>query len=173
MGRQTSIVATHSDEQAFLRFLRSKWKIKLFRFAAASEDDIWLDDIPPFCPLDRQLYVWNCDFPWQPQFGLILPERQTPQRKIYVKNVGSSPAIEFYRTDEENFFDKGFTATSHGRVYWSGRNDPASSYDVDAFSRWYDTVIRWLRRQGQRVQETKSCHYFYLPSAATRRHADS
>ena len=38
-----------------------------------------------------------------------------------------------------------------GRIYW-GKNSSAPeglAYDVSAFEKWYERVVRWLRKQRQ------------------------
>jgi hypothetical protein len=58
-------------------------------------------------------------------------------------------------------------AVVHGRIYWNTDFEiyHGPAYDIEAFSRWYGRVVRWLRKNGKRVEITKGWCQYWLPGA--------
>src|SRR5262245_40094983 len=117
MGKQTALVATRNDEADFLQFLRSRWNVRIFRPSAPSREEIWLDEFPAYGPRLGQLFLWNCEFPWEPDFGVCVPEAGEAAGWAYVRNPVAAPAIEFDRTNEEKYFTKDLPHIFYGRIY--------------------------------------------------------
>lgn len=66
--------------------------------------------------------------------------------------------MEFWRTD--------WNRKDYGRLYWpkSFVAPDGLDYDVNAFSRWYDGLVRWVRKNGKKVISSSYEPYF-LPDA--------
>jgi hypothetical protein len=164
MGRQLAVALGPGDETAFLAFLRERCDLAIFRTPAPTPDEIWLDALPPRRPhgLDA-VYLWNRDFPWDPQ------PAPTTIGTWYVPGTGQAPVLEYARDP----LRRG-PAHQHGRVYWArvpsadGAFEAGGvryDYDVAEFGRWYDAVVRWLRKAATPVPGTTPVLHC-LPDAA-------
>jgi hypothetical protein len=164
MGKQTHIVATLEDEEAFLRFVRETADIALFESFAPTADALWKQSFEAERSGHYKYCIWNRAFPWTPEYGRVGPQADDPKciGWYYVSNTGDAPVVEFDRSD--------FHPVREGRVYWA-RDFSAPrglDYDVAAFSRWYDSVVRWIRKHGRKLQ-TGAYWPYYLPDAWARR----
>jgi len=164
MGRQTSVALSEEDERDFLAFLRAETDVKVFRWSAPSPE---LLSIPEFLPGGSEHHtfrLWNTAFPWNPEFAQWSPEVQNPHltSQFHLKNTAGAPVIEYSREAFDNP-----AAIVHGRVYWN--TDFAiyrgPHYDTVAFGRWFDKVVRWLRKNGKRIELTKGWYQYWLPGA--------
>ena len=43
--------------------------------------------------------------------------------------------------------------------------DQGLTYDIAAFNLWFNRVVRWLRKNGKRVQVSKAWNQYWLPGA--------
>jgi hypothetical protein len=109
--------------------------------------------------------LWNRAFPWQPEFAQWNPDRvQCPDLAghHYLRNTAGAPLIEYLREPLDNP-----KPLVYGRVYWNTDfaiyTGPA--YDVALFGRWFDKIVRWLRKNGRRVELTKGFSQYWLPGA--------
>jgi hypothetical protein len=123
---------------------------------------------PPRGPGEWSYRLWNTAFPWQPEYAQWQPDhvRDELASKFYLKNTAGAPLLEYMRHALDNS-----KPIARGRVYWN--TDFAiytgPEYDRQAFSRWYDRVVRWLRTNGNRVEIAKNWYQYWLPGAwATR-----
>lgn len=163
MGRQTAVAMTDRDEGAFLTFLRSTADIQLLASRAPTKEATLVDGFAPREQGHWQYFIWNKAFPWWVEYGEI--ERDPTGRRngwVYVRNASTGPVIEY---DRHNFADR--QGLSHGRVYWAkswAAGPTGVHYDVDGFTRWYNEVVRWIRRHGE--QRVKGAYNpYYLPDA--------
>jgi hypothetical protein len=76
----------------------------------------------------------------------------------YIRDKWTAPAIEFSRSNLEN--------EQYGRIYWAKHFMAPNGldYDVEAFSKWFDKVVRWVRKHGKRPINSAYKPYF-LPDA--------
>jgi len=164
MGRQTAVALSETDERDLLTFLRKDADIQIVKRAASSPELLFVSEFPPRGPNQYYFHLWNTAFPWQPEFGQLGLElrEQRPDSQFYLKNTAGAPIIEYYR---EPFENPG--AIGSGRVYWD--TDFAiyrgPHYDTRAFGLWYDKVVRWLRKNGQRVELARGWYQYWLPGA--------
>jgi hypothetical protein len=142
MGRQIAIALTQVDEAAFLAFLRSQADIKLIEGFAPSPSELWVESFSPEWTGHFMYHIWNQHFPWVPTYGQTRsdPYHQGNLGWYYIDNLSNAPVIEFSRSD--------VARRKHGRLYWSKFFSAPEDldYDVDSFSTWYDSVVRWIRR---------------------------
>jgi hypothetical protein len=165
MGRQTAIVATEEDERALLTFLRSSDEIRILVHSAPTAEQLWVSEFAPFDRFHRQYYLWNCAFPWTPDIRDLRPARDL----VVVWDTATAPLIEFSRTDIAWLFRPDNTLLVAGsRLYWCKHHMADKlAYDADKFSRWYDRVIRWVRKVGKREPAIAGCPYL-LPDVWRR-----
>jgi hypothetical protein len=160
MGRQTAIIATHADEQSLLAFVRQIADVRLFVMFAPSAEALWTEEIAPERVGNFRYHIWNTSFPWEPLYGQVGPQASDPSRIgwYFVRNASAAPVIEFDRSR--------FNPIGPGRLYWAKHFSAPHGldYDVVGFSKWYDSVVRWIRRQGKREGSA-----YYLPDAWARR----
>jgi hypothetical protein len=161
MGRQIQVAMTDADEREFLGFLRSTATIKIIESKAPAPEQMIVEELAPREQNHWQYFIWNTAFAWTPEYGEVDPLAVDSGQAgwAYLRNSSTAPALEY---DRHNFTDpRGVT----GRIYWaknSGGSTPL--YDVDAFSKWFDQVIRWIRKVGRREEPTAYDRYF-LPDA--------
>jgi len=142
MGRQIAVALTQVDEAAFLAFLRDQADIKLIETFAPTQADLWVDSLSPEWTGHFMYRIWNQQFPWLPTYGRTNsdPYHQGNIGWYYIDNLNNAPVIEFSRSD--------VARAKYGRLYWSKFFSASEGldYDVDGFSRWYDSVVRWIKR---------------------------
>jgi len=162
VGRQIAVVATETDERALLAFVRSVAPIRILIRAAKTADELWVPDFAPFSPVHGMYYLWNAAFPWT-------PDLQPGEGCVFVRDIATAPVIEFSRTDTDRVLQSGNIASlAVGRIYWARQHmADALAYDVAAFGKWYDQVVRWVRKSGHRIPGNARSPYF-LPNAWDR-----
>jgi hypothetical protein len=172
MGRQTAVALSQEDEDAFLGFLRAEADIRIYRWAALAPELFVVPLFPPSGPGDSSFRLWNAAFPWEPEFGQWQGDTVQPPElaaKFYLKNTAGAPLLEYSRQSFDNP-----KPLVYGRVYWNTDftiyKGPA--YDTAAFGRWYEHVARWLRKNGRRVEITKSWYQYWLPGAWAQRRVE-
>jgi hypothetical protein len=159
MGRQIQIAMTRIDEDAFLRFVRKTAEIRIFGIFTQTQDLLWVNSFDETLTGHWIYSLWNLKFPWDPTYGQVTRAKDPKDNgKWYVSNTNVAPIIELTRSavDERKY----------GRLYW-GKDFSAPKglgYDVEAFGKWFDMVIRWVRKNGQRDRTDRSSPYF-LPDA--------
>jgi hypothetical protein len=164
MGRQTAVALSEEDEQAFLAFLRADADVRIFRWAAPAPELLMVPTLPPRGPGERSFRLWNTAFPWVPEYTQWPAEVRDSglALEFHLTNTAGAPLLEYSR----HAFDDPKPIV-HGRVYWN--TDLAiyhgPEYDTRAFSQWYDHVVRWLRKNGIRVEITKHWFQYWLPGA--------
>jgi hypothetical protein len=158
MGRQIAVAATLVDENSFLEFVRSTASIKIAETCSPLKETIWVNEFAPNVEYHGVYYLWNTAFDWQPTYGQVNATARGNGGWFYVKNVHSAPAVEFVRTS--------WQFPRYGRVYWAKDFCAPNGldYDVAAFSKWYDVLVRWIRRHGNRASASHS-HVYFLPDA--------
>jgi hypothetical protein len=159
MGRQIQVVATAADESAFLAFLRESAEIAIIDTFTRTRDALWVDEFNPEL-IGHWIYkIWNKAYPWQPEYRQT-DKAENPNNNglFYVSNTDIAPVIEFTRSDVPR--------GKCGRIYW-GKDFSAPhglDYDTDAFGKWFDKVVRWVRKNGRKDQNNVYSPY-YLPGA--------
>ncbi len=164
MGRQTSVAMSEADEQLFLDFLRQGADIQIMRRSPRHPDGLVIQNFPPRGAGEHTFWIWNKTFPYEPVIepwpGRHLPD--APIKNFQLVETAGAPLIEYSR-EAFGIADR----KVHGRVYWN--TDFAVyrglAYDQQAFAKWYDHVVRWLRKCGKRVEITKGWSQYWLPGA--------
>ncbi len=86
--------------------------------------------------------IWNQKFTWKPKYGQVKKEylREGDKESFYFTNSSNAPLIEFSRSDIHQ--------AKYGRIYWAKYFSApyGLDYDVKEFSKWYDIVVNWIRR---------------------------
>ncbi len=161
MGKQTHIVATLEDEEGFFRFVRETADVALFESHAPTIETLWKRSLEAERRGHFQYFIWNKAFPWTPEYALTEFQAHST-RLYYVTNKGDAPLVEFDRC--------GFHPIRQGRIYWSKDFSAPNGldYDVASFSRWYDSLVRWIRKRGQKLS-AGAYEPYYLPDAWARR----
>lgn len=142
MGRQISVALTQKDEEEFISFLRQSADIQIIRSFAETDEGLFVTNFGVRESGNWTLDIWNKAFPWKPEYAktrLDLPEDR--RNLSYISNKNDAPLIEYTRHN----FNLGGVA---GRIYWA-KNFAAPnglSYDVKGFEDWYESVVRWLRK---------------------------
>ena len=160
MSRQTYVAMTGVDEGVFLAYLREHADIQLFVNSAPTERDLLVDTFEPYHKGGHhfiwQYYIWNRAFPWTPEIGHVALDAPVTHRRgwPYVK-LGYGPVVEYDRHNFEN-------PLSRGRVYWPKPSH--APYDLVAFSKWFDSMVRWIRKHG-RQERAGAYGTYYLPDA--------
>ncbi len=142
MGRQIAVALTQPDEEEFLAFLHQADDIVLFESFAKTSEALWQTSFAKELHGHWSYMIWNKAFVWRPEYKLTT-RAEVPERNglYYVSNTGDAPLIEFMRSDLQR--------AKYGRVYWAKYFSAPNglTYDVDKFSEWYDSVVRWIKRQ--------------------------
>ena len=171
MGRQTAVALSEEDENNFLGFLRADADIRIYQWAASTTELLVVPRFPPRGP-SESYRLWNTAFPWEPEYGQWQRVGVTPQlaEKFYLKNTAGAPLLEYSRQS----FGEAKPLMMYGRIYWN--TDFAiyrgPEYDTAAFGRWYDHVVRWLRKNGRKVEITRGWCQYWLPGAWAQRPLD-
>ncbi len=160
MGRQIAIALSQVDEAAFLGFLRSRGDIQLFTGSAPSPPEIWVESFAPELAGHWGYRIWNRQFPWEPVYGRVTSDPYKLGRLgwYYVANYTDAPVIEFLRSD--------VAQAKYGRLYWAKYFAAPNglAYDVEAFSAWYDSIVRWIKKNA--VGKVKDAGVtWFLPDA--------
>jgi len=153
---------TEPDEREFLGFLRSIATIRIFESAAPTHDQMTVEEFAPPEEGHWQYFIWNTAFAWAPEYGQVSHQAVESGRAgwSYLRNSSTAPVLEY---DRHNFTSpRGVT----GRIYWakSFASPGALPYDLNAFSKWFDQVVRWIRKNGRREDPGAHERYF-LPNA--------
>lgn len=161
MGRQTSVSLSDRDERTFLDFLNRTAKVQLLRFRADDRDKFFVSEFPPRESGETSFYLWNTAFPFEPEFAPSSTLRDgEPASSLRIRNTPGAPLIEYTRDAYHNP-----TRKVYGRVYWN--SDFAVyrgiEYNRLAFGRWFDHVVRWLRKNGYRIEIAKGWSLYCLP----------
>jgi hypothetical protein len=165
MGRQTAVALSEEDEREFLNFLRADADVRIYRWAAVTPEFLTVSTFPPRGPREWSYRLWNTAFAWEPEYDQWQPQIvEDPElaSKFHLKNVAGAPLLEYSRHN----FDS-HRLSVYGRIYWNTdfEIDRGPAYDTVAFGHWYDHVVPWLRKKGNKVQITKRWCQYWLPGA--------
>ena len=158
MGQQIQIAATATDEESFVAFLRESADIQLFLPSAPSVEELWVDRFAPFGPYHMQYWIWNKAYAWTPTYGHVNEDVKGHGGWPFVANRWQGPVIEFSRTDVKRFPNSDL-AIGHGRIYWAKYNRQKG------FQKWFDAILRWVRRTGKNLFPKSSHAVYCLPDA--------
>lgn len=153
MGRQIQVALTYEDEQLFLSFLKEASEIVLLESFAPTKEGLWKELFEQQVQGHWTYRIWNKEFPWEPEYG------QSTSGTYYVSNKGAAPLIEFTRSD--------IGQGKYGRIYWAKYFSAPNGldYDVDKFSKWYDSVVKWIRKSAEHKMKNGSVNTYFLPNA--------
>jgi hypothetical protein len=160
MGRQIAIAMTRKDEALFLEFLQSTVEIRLIESFAPSIDELFVDGFASELANHWTYDIWNTRFHWNPVYNRV-GERAYIKEHIgwhYISNKNAAPVIEFRRSDVRQ--------GKYGRIYWAKYFSAPDGldYDVDEFSKWYDSIVRWVKKtSGGKVRDAWTT--YFLPDA--------
>ena len=161
-------------------FLRScaDADVRVLQWSAPTPELIFVPEFAKRGPGQHSYRLWNTAFPWKPEIAQWEPDKVLDPilpGLYYLKNTPGTPLVEYTREPFDNP-----SALVHGRVYWN--TDFAiytgPPYDAALFGRWFDKIVRWLRKRGNRVELTKGWYQYWLPgawnlrNASTRDHVD-
>ncbi len=134
MGRQVEVSLSEDEERALLAFMRMSANVQIIRTFAPSQAALFLDAFEPRGEGNWTYHLWNRSFAWEPQFSVT----RTDQPSAYVSNSSSGPLLEYSR----------HTSHGPGRIYWARHFSAPDglAYNVAAFERWYNSVVRWVKR---------------------------
>lgn len=172
MGKQTQVAMSEVDELEFLKFLQGDADVQVIRAMAPTPEELFVDEFPPrSAGVGRQPRLWNKAFPFEPEFKQWGDSCTVNELRglYYIGSNPGAPILEYSR--KASFTDIHNQLLGRGRIYWNTdfaiRRGPA--YDVQEFSRWYDRVVRWVRKVGTKVELAKSFHQYWLPDANQQR----
>jgi hypothetical protein len=153
MGQQIAVVASPTDEQALLAFLRESGPIQLCVRGADTAAELWPDEFPPFYHTRTQYFIWNQAFAWTPKVA-----HQTPDGGGVIEDMATAPVVEFCRTFMDSFRVGRGICLGHGRVYLSDRNKRKG------MATWYKRITDWIRWRGVNLSgRGRAC--YCLPDA--------
>ena len=156
MGRQIHIASILNDEKQFLSFIKNTAEIAIFECQAETREKLWVKDFSENLEGHYKYSIWNKSFPWKPEYGQVIKSKDPNQNGLfYVSNSHDAPIIEFSRTNMVN--------RNYGRIYWAkffSAPDPLD-YDVDAFSKWFDKIVRWVKKKCKRDSSDPYSPYFF------------
>jgi hypothetical protein len=162
MGKQIQVALTNEDKQLFLSFLKETADIVLLESFAKTKEGLWKDTFEKAIAGHGSYHIWNKEFPWIPEYDQVGEKAYDPNMIgwYYVPNKGDAPLIQFSRS-----FD--IANGKHGRIYWA--KDFAApnglNYDIEKFSKWYDSVVKWIRKNAIGKVKDGSINIYYLSSA--------
>lgn len=159
MGRQIAVAMTQTDEEMFLTFLHQMGDIILLESFAKTSEELWQMSFSKERRGHWSYDIWNKTFPWKPIYKRT-QNAESPERNgfYYVSNTGSAPLIEFVRSDVQR--------AKYGRIYWAKYFSAPNglNYDVEKFSEWHDSIIRWVKKNtAGKVKDTWIT--YFLPDA--------
>jgi hypothetical protein len=159
MGQQIAIAATAVDEGSLLAFLRESADIQLFLPCAATVDELWVDRFAPYGPYHTQYFIWNKAYAWKPKLGRVNAGVKGHGNWPYVSDADHGPVIEFSRTNVDRFLETDLATVQYGRIYWAKYNRQKG------FAKWFEAVLRWVRRNSVNLSPKSSVGVYCLPDA--------
>jgi hypothetical protein len=162
MGRQVQVVMEDEDELEFLSFLRSSAEIRLYESAAPTPEGLLTESFQPRERGHWHYFIWNTGYPWAPELNRVSQAASRRAGWYFHSNVHTAPVIQFCR---HNFAPSGV----QGRIYWAKSFSAVGplEYDAVGFSKWFDQIVRWVRKHGR--QEIAEAYRPYFFPAALRR----
>lgn len=159
MGRQLAIAMSQVDEEKFINFLHATGEIALFENFSSTKEGLWVTNFASQMTDHWKYYVWNKAFTWEPEYRQTT-NALTPEGNglYYIANTNDAPIIEIVRSNIKE--------GRYGRIYWAKYFSAPNglNYDIVAFSRWYDTIVRWIKKNAPGKQKEAWITYF-LPNA--------
>jgi hypothetical protein len=121
-----------------------------------------VDDFAPREQGHWQYFAWNRAFAWTPEYGQVAEGAVVKNRVgwSFLRNRSTAPVLEY---DRHNFSGSRGVI---GRIYWAKHfaTPGPLAYDVEAFSAWFDRVVRWIRKRGRQHRRVAYEPYF-MPDA--------
>lgn len=131
MGRQIAVVLSLRDEELLIDRASAKGPIQIFESFASSPDALRVDRFDPTLHGHFSYRIWPTRFAWQPVYA------QASTGNWYLKNASTAPILEYSRVPLKN--------DEPGRLYWAGAFSGTPDYDLAGFSKWIDSIFRWVR----------------------------
>ena len=159
MGQQIAIAATAVDEDSLLAFLRESADIQLFLPSAATVEELWVDRLASYDPYHTQYFIWNKAYAWKPKFGRVNEDVEGQGGWPFVDNNLQGPVIEFDRTNVDRFLKTDLATCQFGRLYWAKYNRQKG------FVKWFEAILRWVRRNATNLNPKSPLGIYCLPDA--------
>ena len=145
MGRQIGLYMTEEDEKEFVEFVMSTGRIEIIPEDMNSRDERW-ETLPPWIEdtWHSDVLLHNTEIQGE-LFYLYSQEKNT-----FSISTSESPVIEFTRSEQRA------NALMSGRLYAIfeafGTDEDAYVPKDPAFDKWYEKIVRWIRRRYQRLE---------------------
>lgn len=157
MGRQVNFYMMESDEQEFLRFVRSDREVCISMTAVPSSEPVPFTVLP-----DRRTPGWFALFLWDVTNSPPPKLEYIREQNHYVVDEYVSEVIEFHRSTMHE------DCLVRGRIwaqikYWDLENDPPEIVTKsEHFQKWYNRLANWIKRRSIRDERGD----YVLPGAA-------
>lgn len=153
MGKQLQIAATIEDENLFIQYLRESFDIAIIESFADTRAKLWVGGFNSELHGHWSYYLWNKAFHWEPAYSIATSGNH------YISNVFDAPLIEFSRSN--------VPCEKYGRIYWAKEfvAPKGLTYDVDAFSAWYNKIVKWVRKNATEKMKWAGINTYFLPNA--------
>jgi hypothetical protein len=158
MGRQLAVFLTIEDEQLLLDYLASIGNIVILTQPmddTKGKIEEYITSSFSTAYYGHWMYwIWNQSFEWKPEFRW-----SDPRSQYYLANTGNAPLIEYCRSSvKEN---------KVGRLYWAKYFSAPNGlgYDVEKFSKWYDSLMRWMIKTAAGKTKYSNLNTYYFPDA--------
>lgn len=161
MGRQLQLATTQIDEIALLRFIETLSPIRVFKSCGYSIEELWVTDWGSKEIPCADYSIWPQQFAWTPEYRQTGGPNCPPESVgyFYVSNSFTAPILQL----SKSFLSDG----RFGRIYWA-RDFVAPhglNYDDTAFSKFVDSIWRWIRKVAKRQPGSAVHSPYFLPDA--------
>lgn len=159
MGRHVAFATSAADEESLLQFLRASTDIQIFASFAPSSEELQVDGLAPYGPNAMQYAIWNKKYAWKPKYGRVDPEVGGHGGWFFVENTDQGPVIKLSRTNIEGFLQKDLATHQYGGIWWGAYNRQ------QGFAKWFDAIVRWIRKNGQNLCPELPFAVYCMPDA--------
>lgn len=142
-----------------LHFLRDSGDIEILASFAPSIEDLHVDQFAPYGPDASQYKIWNKKYAWTPKYGRVHPEVEGNGGWFFVENSDQGPVLKISRTNIEGFLEKDLATHQYGGIWWGKYNRQ------QGFMKWFDALVRWVRKNGQNLCPDLPFAVYCLPDA--------
>lgn len=182
MGRQLGFLMLNTDEQLFLNTVLSGPNIKVLQRSGSDFDSMIVMNPTQEIPENdlHQVYFWNTNFDlyetdlhsinlqnnqkrdykvysWSNGALTLIPDpfptslRKNQEKSRLFMNPSNVPVIEYCRSfliQKDNLLRKGRIWMEKNRIV-----DDQWEYKGEDFEKWYDSIVRWVRKNFIRISE--------------------
>ena len=158
MGRHVAFAASTADEKWLLQFLQESTDIQIFASSALSIEELQVDEFAPYGPNATQYRIWNKKYSWKPKYAKTVADAEG-RHWFFVENADQGPVIKFSRTNIERFLQKDLATHQYGGIWWGSYNRQKG------FAKWFDAIVRCIRKNGENLCPELSFAVYCLPEA--------